>query len=127
MGARGWMLLALAGATGTLLRYAVGGWIARATSGGFPWETCAINVVGCAAIGALAAWADHGGFSSPAVRIALMAGLLGGFTTFSSFGLETFRLAEDGQWSLAVAYVGLTNLGGFVAVWAAYRAIRILG
>lgn len=126
MTVRGWILLALAGALGTLARYALGGWIARATGGGFPWETCAVNVAGCFAIGALAALVDRGHFSL-ATRVVCMAGFLGGFTTFSSFGLETFRLVADSDWARAVAYVGLTNLGGLAAVWGGYRLLQLLG
>ncbi len=116
-----WIWLALAGAAGTLLRYALGGWLARATGETFPWETCIINVLGCLGIGALAGYLDRGGLLSPAFRMVLMAGLLGGFTTFSSFGLETFRLAAEAQWTRAIAYVAVTNVGGLAAVWAGHR------
>ena len=126
IGLRGWIALALCGAAGTLCRYALGGWIARATGGTFPWETCAINLLGCLAIGGIAAWVDRGAALTPAVRVCLMVGFLGGFTTFSSFGLESFRLLEDAQWGWAVGYVALTNLGGLAAVWAGYRALQIL-
>lgn len=126
MSVRGWILLALAGGLGTLARYALGGWIARATGGSFPWETCVVNVSGCFAIGALAALADRAHFS-PVTRVVCMAGFLGGFTTFSSFGLETFRLMADSDWARAAAYVGLTNLGGLAAVWGGYRLLQILG
>jgi CrcB protein len=55
--------------------------------------------------------------------MALMVGFVGGFTTFSTFALEAFRLAALGQWMPAVAYVLLTNLVGFTAVWVGYRAV----
>jgi CrcB protein len=55
-----------------------------------------------------------------------MAGLLGGFTTYSSFALETLRLAADAQWIQAVGYVGLTNTGALVAVWGGYRLTQLL-
>ena len=122
-GPQAWLGLAAAGALGTLLRYALGGWIQSATGGTFPWGTCAINVAGCLAIGALAAYADRGGLLLPALRTGLTIGLLGGFTTFSSFGLETFRLVADGDWGRAAGYVALTNLGGLAAVWLGYRAL----
>ena len=119
-----WLLVAFAGGIGSLLRYSLGGWLARSTGSVFPWETLCINVLGCLAIGALAALVDRGGLLSPAVRMALMAGLLGGFTTFSSFALETFRLAEDAQWFRAGGYVLATNVIGFAAVWAGYRFLQ---
>jgi CrcB protein len=127
IGLRGWIALALCGALGTLCRYALGGWIARATGGTFPWETCAINLFGCLAIGAIAAAVDRGAMIPPATRVAVMVGFLGGFTTFSTFGLESFRLMEGAEWGRALAYIGLTNLGGLAAVWAGYRALQAMG
>ena len=125
--AQTWLLVALAGAAGTLLRYLLGGWLARATGGLFPWETFVINVVGCLAIGALAAALDRGALLSPPLRMALMVGLIGGFTTFSSFALEALRLGQGAQWMSAALYVVLTNAVGLGAVWAGYAAARLAG
>jgi CrcB protein len=108
------------------LRYVLGGWIARRTDGTFPWETVAINVLGCFAIGGLGAYADRGGLLSPAARTVLMVGVLGGFTTFSSFGLETYRLVAEAEWARAAGYVALTNVAGLGAVWLGYRALELL-
>jgi fluoride exporter len=119
-----WLLVALAGGAGSLLRYALGGWLARTTGGVFPWETLTINVLGSLAIGSLAAMVDRGHLLSPVTRMALMAGFLGGFTTFSSFALETFRLAQDAQWVRAGLYVVGTNAIGVFAVWAGYRLLQ---
>jgi fluoride exporter len=116
-----WVFVALAGALGTLLRYAIGGWLARVTGGVFPWETFTINVVGCLGIGAVAAVLDRGALWSPPFRMALMAGFFGGFTTFSSLALETLRLAQGGQLPAAAFYVAGTNAVGLAAVWAGYR------
>lgn len=123
---RTWSLVAVAGAAGTLLRYALGGWLARVSGGTFPWETLAINVLGCLAIGITAGALDRGALLPPPVRMALMVGLIGGFTTFSTFALEAFRLASGAEWSAAAAYVVLTNLVGFLATWAGYRAAQIV-
>jgi CrcB protein len=121
--ARTWILVAVAGAAGTLCRYALGGWLARSTGETFPWETIVINLVGCVGIGAAAGLLDRGALLSPAVRMALMAGFLGGFTTFSSFALEAYRLAADGEWAAATGYIALTNLSGLAGVWGAYRLV----
>jgi fluoride exporter len=121
-----WLLVALGGGVGTLLRYALGGWLARSTGGVFPWETLCINVSGCLGIGILAALVDRGALLSPPVRMALLAGLLGGFTTFSSFALEGFRLAQDAQWLRAGVYVLATNAISLVAVWIGYRTLQAL-
>jgi fluoride exporter len=118
-----WCLVAIAGAAGTLLRYSMGGWLARVTGGVFPWETLTINALGSLAIGAIAGALDRGALLPPPWRMALMVGFLGGFTTFSSFALETFRLAEAAQWSSAAGYVLLTNVIGLGAAWAGYRVI----
>lgn len=119
-----WLLVALAGGAGSLLRYLLGGWLARSTGGTFPWETLTINVLGSVAIGFLAALVDRGSLLSPANRMALMVGLTGGFTTFSTFALETLRLAQDAQWIQAALYVVATNTIGLVAVWAGYRMLQ---
>lgn len=124
--AQTWVLVAIAGAAGTLLRYVMGGLLARATGGVFPWETFVINALGCIAVGAVAGALDRGALISPQLRMALMVGFIGGFTTFSTFALEAFRLASASQWVAAGGYVLLTNLVGFVAVWVGYRAALMI-
>jgi CrcB protein len=119
-----WIGIAVGGAAGTLLRWGLGGWIQHVSGGTFPWGTLLINVAGCAAIGALAAFTDRGGFMLPPWRMALQIGVLGGFTTYSTFGLETFRLVSAGDMGRAAAYFGLTSAGGFGAVWLAYRLVE---
>jgi len=121
-----WLLVGLAGAAGTLLRYGLGGWLARATGGVFPWETWVINTLGCLVIGVLAGLFDRGALLPPSVRMALMVGLIGGFTTFSTFALDAFRLAAVGQWMAAASYVLLTNLVGFAALLAGYKAVLVV-
>jgi fluoride exporter len=121
--AQTWFLIAVAGAAGTLLRFALGGWLARITGGVYPWETFVINALGCLAIGAIAGALDKGALLPPVLRMALMVGFLGGFTTFSTFALEAFRLAAGAQWGAAAGYVLLTNLVGLAAVWIGYRGV----
>ena len=122
-GAPTWLLVAVAGAAGTLLRYALGGWLARVTGGVYPWETFVVNALGCLAIGAIAGALDKGALVPPPIRMALMVGFIGGFTTFSTFALEAFRLAAGAQWVAAAGYLFLTNLVCFAAVWLGYRGI----
>lgn len=119
-----WLGIAVGGALGTLLRWGLGGWIQHVSGGTFPWGTLVINVAGCAALGALAAFTDRGGFVTPQWRMALQIGVLGGFTTYSTFGLETFRLVSAGDMGRAAAYFGLTSAGGFAAVWLTYRLVE---
>ena len=85
------------------------------------------DLLGCLAIGVIAGAVDRGALIPPATRVAVMVGFLGGFTTFSSFGLESFRLLAGAEWGRALAYFGLTNVGGLAAVWAGYRVLQLLG
>ena len=112
--------VAVGSAAGGVLRYGLAGLVQR-TSGGFPIGTLAVNVVGCLLIGLSA-----GAFAGPHVireeyRLALTVGLLGGFTTFSTFGLETFQLANHGQMRFAAFNLLLSNGLGLIAVWLGYR------
>jgi len=126
-----WLLIAAGGAFGSVMRYAVHGWAQRATSGNFPWGTLAVNVIGCALIGFLtAAFTKPIAiplFPAPIVirqeyRLGVIVGILGGFTTFSAFGWETFSLANDRQFALAALNIMLSCGVGLLAVWAGYRA-----
>lgn len=115
--------IAVGGAVGALLRHGVGALVHRAVApaAGFPWGTLAVNVGGCLVIGALAGL-DLRGLPLPyGARLAIVVGLLGGFTTFSSFGIETFRLFHAGQPGTALLYVALTNLASLAAVAAGFR------
>jgi CrcB protein len=99
-----------------MLRYAVGVFVDGRTGPGFPWGTFAVNVTGCFAIGVLATLADEHAAISPATRLMLVTGLLGGFTTFSTFGMETWQLVEDNALWLALANAGGSLAAGLVAV-----------
>ena len=104
---------------GSTLRYVVGGALARAKGGAtFPIETLVINVIGCFLIGCLAGLAETRGLFTGTTRVLLFIGVLGGFTTFSAFGYETFQLLRVGQWPAATASVGLQVVLGVGGVWA---------
>ncbi len=119
-------LVGLGGALGSMGRYAVGGLIGRLRSGwSFPLETLAVNVAGCLAIGLLAGLAESRGVFSGTTRAFLFAGVLGGFTTFSTFGYETFQLLRDGQVGAATLSAGLQVVGGLGAVWAGAVMARL--
>jgi len=115
------------GCIGSMLRYALGGLLARLRSGwSFPIETLVINVAGCLAIGVLAGLAESRGVFSGVTRVFLFIGVLGGFTTFSAFGYETFQLLRDGQWLPASASVVLQVVLGIGAVWAGHVLARLI-
>jgi CrcB protein len=115
------------GFLGAALRYSVGGWLVRIKGGTlFPWETLVVNVAGCLAIGALAALSETRGVFGGTTRAFLFVGVLGGFTTFSTFGYETFQLLRDGQHT-AAAMSALLQVGcGLGAVWAGDALARAL-
>jgi CrcB protein len=118
-----WLLIALMGAIGTICRYALGRWVLYMTGGTFPWGTFAVNAIGCLLIGVIAGSIEKEALVSPVVRLALIVGFLGGFTTFSSFALEGYSLWHTHDWLAAGGYVLLTNLAGLGAVWAGHRLV----
>ena len=114
------------GFLGTILRYAVGGAVGRLKAGwSFPIETLLVNVAGCLAIGLLAGVFESRGAVSGTARAFLFIGLLGGFTTFSAFGYETFQLARVGQWQGAALSIGLQLVLGIGAVWAGHAVAAL--
>lgn len=115
------LLIAIGGGTGAVLRYAVAAWGQRLTGGLFPVGTLLVNVSGCLLIGLAGARFAGPHLLSDQLRAALFIGLLGGYTTFSTFGWETFMLANDGELGRALANLLLTNVLGVSAVWVGYR------
>jgi CrcB protein len=101
--------ICMAGAVGTGARYLLGEWILRLTGPAFPWDTLIINFLGSFLFGAiLQVVLTVGGFN-PTLRLALTTGLVGGFTTYSTFNYETLQYFEDGA-----RWLGALNLGGTV-------------
>ena len=120
------LLVGLGGFVGSIARFRLGGVILHhSNSWRFPLSTFAVNVIGCFAIGALAALVEHRDFFSPETRLFLFTGLLGGFTTFSAFGYEGLFLLRRGEIGIAVAYAGLSVLGGLGAVWLGFRLFSV--
>lgn len=124
------LFVGLGGFIGTVGRYLVGVWLAPAAEQRFPLSTFAVNVFGCALIGLVAGLAAERSGGPPwltaDLRAFLMVGILGGFTTFSAFGNETFRLLQRGDALVAVGYVGASIVVGLAAVWLGYRFAAVL-
>ncbi len=114
-------LIAIGGGTGAVLRYLVGGWGQKLVTTTFPLGTLVVNVSGCLLIGAAAARFAGPHLVREELRVALLVGLLGGYTTFSTFGLETFALVSAGQLRGALCNLAVTNGLGLAAVWLGYR------
>lgn len=118
--------VALGGAVGAAARYLLGGAVHRLIPGFFPYGTFVVNVVGCLAFGLLAGLAESRFVIGPAARAFVLIGVLGGFTTFSSFIFESFELLRGGQILPAAANVAGQVIIGFVALWAGYAAGRTI-
>ena len=118
------LIVALGGAIGSVARYKLGGFALHHTQAwNFPMSTFGVNMIGCFAIGVLAALAEHHDLFSPSLRLLLFTGLLGGFTTFSAFSYEGVFLLRRGLFSVATSYVLLSVLGGLAAVFAGMKLI----
>ena len=113
------LLVALGGALGSVLRWGATSWSARlARDAGFPWGTLGVNLAGSCAIGFVLTLAFERGYVPPALRLFLVTGVLGGFTTFSAFSWETLVLVRDGHTLAASGYVAGSVLGGLLAALA---------
>jgi len=116
-----WLLVGVGGFTGTLLRYGMGGAVQRLfPSATFPFGTLAVNLAGCLCIGCLAGLSDSRELFGADTRAFLFIGVLGGFTTFSSFGYETFALMRDGDGLRALTNVAVHVVLGLACVWLGY-------
>lgn len=110
------LLIGIGGFAGAVARYALDGWVSSRTGGSFPYGTLVVNLSGSLLIGFLFALAIERGVLSAEVRGPLMIGFVGAYTTFSTLALESWRLAEDGAWVLALANLGVSAVLGVAAV-----------
>lgn len=120
------ILIAFAGLVGTLIRYWLSGFVARQYGETFPWGTLIVNLIGSFLAGAVYHLAEERLLISPSLRPIIFIGLLGGFTTFSSYGLQTFTLLRDGQIGLATLNIAVSNVLGLLLVWIGYVAFKAL-
>ena len=120
-------MVAAGGAVGSVSRYLVGVYAAQHLSATFPWGTLIVNVLGSFLIGLLATLADDIGVIGPEARVLLVVGVLGGFTTFSSFSLETLRLFESSELLHTALYVCGSLALSLLAATAGVALARGLG
>lgn len=120
------VLVAAGGAVGSVARYLVGVWSVRVLGLAFPWGTLIVNLVGSFAIGLLAELIARRFNASMELRLLLVTGFLGGFTTFSAFSLDTIALYERGQVTTAAVYVLVSVVLSLAATFAGMAAIRSL-
>ena len=113
-------LVGLGGFVGTLFRYWLSGFFASRYGETFPLGTLVVNALGCFVIGFLFYLFYDRSLASPTARTVVLIGLLGGFTTFSSYGLQTFTLLRDGELFLALVNILASNVLGLGLVWVGY-------
>lgn len=115
------LIVGLGGFVGSVLRFKLGGVILHnSATWRFPLSTFCVNVIGCFVIGALAGFAERQAMSAE-IRLLLFTGLLGGFTTFSAFGVEGVNLIRRGDIAVAASYALLSVVCGFAAVFIALK------
>ena len=120
------LLIGLFGGLGSISRYLLGNLIHRHTGPAFPYGTLFVNILGCLTAGLLAALFTSRFTIRQDYQLALAVGFLGGFTTFSAFGLQTFELISSGQIPKALAYVASSLVLGILAVFLGYGLLTRL-
>jgi len=118
------LAIGVGGALGALARYALGGAVHRALPGFFPYGTFVVNLLGCLLFGLVIGLAESRFVVGPATRAFLLVGVLGGFTTFSSYTFESFELLRSGQFGAASANVVGQIAFGLLALWAGFGVGR---
>lgn len=120
------LLVGFAGFIGTIGRYWLSGIVAQRYGETFPLGTLAVNLLGCFLVGLLFFLMQERYLVNQNVRTIILIGLLGGFTTFSSLGLQTFTLLQDNEIALAALNMVASNVLGLLLVWAGYNLARVL-
>jgi fluoride exporter len=119
------LMVGCGGFLGSIARYLVSGWVQNVLKNSwFPFGTMTVNISGCLVIGILAGLAESRGILNPQSRAFLLIGVLGGFTTFSSFSFDTTSLFHSGQFLSAIVNVGLQVILGLAATWLSYNLIQ---
>jgi CrcB protein len=120
------LAVGLGGLLGSVARYKLGGLILHHTvSWRLPLSTFAVNLLGCGLLGVLVGVAEHRSELSPTLRLFLITGFCGGFTTFSAFGFETLYLLRRQEAAWAFANVALSVIAGVVAVWLGWKIVGL--
>jgi len=114
------LAVAIGGALGAAARYLLSAFVLRVSGTLFPLGTFVVNVIGCLVFGAIAGVTTQRVQMTPALRLFLLTGILGGFTTFSSYAFESFVLVRDGQMLWATINVAGQVIAGLVGMWAGY-------
>lgn len=119
------LAVGVGGCVGAMARYALSGLAQRWLGSGFPYGTLLVNVIGCLALGGIWGLVEYRQMFSMNTRLFLTTGILGGLTTFSTFGYETFAQLRDQQYALAAANVAANVVLGVAAVMAGWLAAKL--
>ena len=120
------ILVIIGGGIGAFFRYLLSGWVYKVLGTDFPYGTLAVNVIGCFVIGIFLTMAEDRFLISPNFRIFFAVGVLGGFTTFSTFSFETVGLLKDGAVAIGLLNVAVSIVVGLTATWVGTLAGRII-
>lgn len=120
------LLIAIAGALGTLSRYGGMGLVQRIAGASFPWGTLVVNATGCLLFGIVWTLAEERLLIRGQTRFIILTGFMGAFTTFSTFAFETSQLIRDSQWLLATANLLAQNVLGMVCLLAGFAIARLI-
>jgi len=121
------LIIGLGGFVGAIGRYTVSGWIHRLFKiSWYPIGTLGVNVIGCLLIGLLGGLVENKELFHPGTRLFILVGMLGAFTTFSTFGYETLSLIRSGEFLLAGVNVAVQVILGIAAVWLGYTISNMI-
>ncbi len=118
-----WVYVAAGGAVGAWLRYALSGWVYRWLGAWFPWGTMTVNLLGSLVMGVALAVVELR-VIRPELRMFFLVGIIGAFTTFSTFELETLQYLREGEWVLAALYFAGSAFLGLLLVWFGWQLTR---
>ena len=119
------IFIGLAGFVGTLARFGLSEIASRRLGTSFPIGTLTVNIIGCFLAGFLFYAVQERTTVSETVRLAIVVGFLGGFTTFSAFGVQTFALFKNGEVGLGLLNVAISNVFGIAVVWVGYSIAKL--
>ncbi len=119
--------VALGGAIGSMARFGVSSLVVKQVNPvNFPWGTFSVNILGCMLAGVFLVVAETMQSISQEARLFIVTGLLGGFTTFSAFGIETLGLIKRGEMLIALSYASLSIIVGVLAMWLVYSGLKLI-
>ena len=121
-----YVLIFLGGGIGAVARYGLQGFVHRYAGNNFPYGTLVVNLLGCFVLGYLMVAFEERFLMNPALRLFLTIGILGGFTTFSSFSFETVALLRDGEWMFGMSNILASVIGCLLATFAGMAAAKAI-